>query len=73
MHPETKTLLIFCPYWEPSMPYLSLPSLSSHLRLNGHTVDQWDLNLRFHEEAFNQTYLEERFKERTDQRCFSLP
>lgn len=46
------------------MPYLSLPSLSGYLRDNGYTVDQWDLNLRFYEEAFNQAYLERRFQER---------
>jgi anaerobic magnesium-protoporphyrin IX monomethyl ester cyclase len=64
VHSETKTLLIFCPYWEPSMPYLSLPSLSAYLRQNGYPVDQWDLNLRFYEEAFSQAYLERRFQER---------
>src|SRR5690606_26851331 len=53
-----------CPYWEPSMPYLSLPSLSSYLRQNGCHVDQWDLNLRFYEEAFNQEYLQERLQAR---------
>lgn len=61
---KTKTLLIFCPYWEPSMPYLALPSLSSYLRLKGHSVEQWDLNLRFHEEGFDQAYLTGRFQAR---------
>lgn len=59
-----KTILIFYPYWEPSMPYLSLPSLSAYLRQHGHSVEQWDLNLRFYEEAFDQAYLQERFQAR---------
>jgi radical SAM superfamily enzyme YgiQ (UPF0313 family) len=46
------------------MPYLSLPSLSGYLRQNGHKADQWDLNLRFYEEAFDQAYLQRRFQER---------
>ncbi len=46
------------------MPYLSLPSLSGYLRDNGYHVDQWDLNLRFYEEAFNQAYLQRRLAER---------
>ena len=49
------------------MPYLSLPSLSSYLRKNAYPVDQWDLNLRFYEEAFNQNYLQKRFEERAEQ------
>lgn len=49
------------------MPYLSLPSLSGYLRQNGYSVDQWDLNLRFYEEAFNQAYLQKRYQERAGQ------
>lgn len=49
------------------MPYLSLPSLSSYLRKNGYQVSQWDLNLRFYEEAFSHAYLEKRFQERAEQ------
>ncbi len=62
-----RTLLMFCPYWEPSMPYLSLPSLCSYIRQNGYPIDQWDLNLRFYEEAFDQAYLARRFEERAAQ------
>lgn len=58
---------MFCPYWEPSMPYLSLPSLSGYLRQKGYAVDQWDLNLRFYEEAFDQAYLTQRFQARAAQ------
>lgn len=49
------------------MPYLSLPSLSSYLRQHGHHVEQWDLNLRFYEEAFSQAYLQNRFQARAAQ------
>ena len=57
MSSNVKSLLAFCPYWEPSMPYLSLPALSGYLRQNGCDVEQWDLNLYFYEEAFSLDYL----------------
>ncbi len=46
------------------MPYLSLPTLSGYLRQNGCTVDQWDLNLLFYEEAFSMAYLQTVFQSR---------
>ncbi len=61
---KPKTLLIFPPYWEPSMPYLSLPSLTSYLRHHGYEIDQWDLNLAFHEKLLDADYLNDRITAR---------
>jgi anaerobic magnesium-protoporphyrin IX monomethyl ester cyclase len=40
-------LLLFPPVWDPSSPYLSLPTLAAYLEHNGWRVGQLDLNLRF--------------------------
>lgn len=40
-----KVLLLQPPHWDPSHPYLSLPSLAAHLRARGHTVVLRDVAL----------------------------
>lgn len=54
-----KTLLIFPPFWEPTQPYLALPALSSYLRHHGYSVEQWDLNLDFHDTVIAADWLAE--------------
>lgn len=61
-HP--RTLLVFPPYWEPSSPYLSLPTLTSYLRQQGYPVEQMDLNLRFFSQAIDPNYLARKIQER---------
>src|SRR6476469_1945854 len=54
---KMKVLLIFPPYWYPSEPYLSLPSLTSVLRQAGHTVIQKDVNLEMWDWYFSEDFL----------------
>jgi anaerobic magnesium-protoporphyrin IX monomethyl ester cyclase len=54
---DFKTLLIFPPFWEPTQPYLSLPALTAWLRHNHCQVEQWDLNLEFHDAVISAAYL----------------
>ncbi|XUX00748.1 MAG: PqqD family peptide modification chaperone [Dehalogenimonas sp.] len=52
-----KVLLIFPPQWVPFYPYLSLPSLSSYLQLNGIEVVQKDLNLETFDRLLTKDYI----------------
>ena len=54
---KMKVLLIFPPYWYPSEPYLSLPSLTSVLRQAGHTVIQKDINCEMWDWYFSEEFL----------------
>jgi anaerobic magnesium-protoporphyrin IX monomethyl ester cyclase len=45
MTPTPEVLLIFPPYWDAGMPYLSLPVLASYLQMRGLRVQTADLNL----------------------------
>lgn len=61
---KPRTLLVFPPYWEPSSPYLSLPTLTSYLRQRGYPVDQMDLNLMFFSQMIDPDYLARKVQER---------
>ena len=52
-----KVVLLFPPLAEPSLPYLSLPSLTAVLRRAGHEVIQRDLNLEFFDELLTPASL----------------
>jgi hypothetical protein len=45
MKPTPDLLLVFPPYWDASMPYLSVPTLAAYLRAHGARVEACDLNL----------------------------
>lgn len=42
-------LLLFPPFWEPTHPYLSVPSLTAYIRSKGYNVIQKDLNIEFYD------------------------
>src|SRR5881396_1696355 len=54
---KTKVMLVFPPYWYPSEPYLSLPSLTCVLRAAGHDVIQKDVNLEMYDWYFSEDFL----------------
>lgn len=49
--------LIFPPQWSPYQPYLSLPSLSAHLKNKGYNVNQCDLNIESYNIFLSREYL----------------
>lgn len=50
--------LIFPPFWSPSQPYLSTPSLAAYLKKMGYEVDQKDFNLEVFESILDVEFLE---------------
>src|SRR5690606_13743092 len=52
-----RLLLIFPPIWEPTQPFLSVPSLTAFMRENGHEVIQKDLNVEFYDTVTSPEYL----------------
>ncbi len=52
-----KVLLVFPPQWIPYRPYLSVPSLTAHLREKGIDVVQRDLNAEAYDLMLSQKYL----------------
>lgn len=54
---KMKVMLVFPPDWYPSEPYLSLPTLTSVLRVAGHEVIQKDINLEMYDWYFSEDFL----------------
>ena len=54
-----KVMLLFPPNWTPSMPHLSLPTLTAYLRMHGVTVIQRDLNAEVFDEILTRQYMKE--------------
>ena len=52
-----KILLLFPPHWDPESVYLSLPSLTSFLRSNGHDVVQRDINIELHDFMLSKSFM----------------
>lgn len=52
-----KVMLLFPPNWTPSMPHLSLPTLTAYLRMNGVEVIQRDLNAEVFDEILTRKYM----------------
>ncbi len=52
-----KVMLLFPPNWTPSMPHLSLPTLTAYLRLHGVEVIQRDLNAEVFDEILTRRYM----------------
>ncbi|MEW5955034.1 MAG: radical SAM protein [Candidatus Micrarchaeota archaeon] len=52
-----KVMLVFPPAFEPTQPYLSLPSLTAFLRLRGVGVEQIDLNVEFFKSVLTDGFL----------------
>jgi len=59
-----RSLLIFPPFWEPTQPYLAIPALTAWLRSQGYPVQQWDLNLDFHDTVISTAYLDQMLAQR---------
>ena len=57
-----KILLIFPPQWVPTQPYLSLPSLTSHLKSKGYSVIQKDFNVEAYDIILTKQYLRRMYK-----------
>ncbi|NWG19888.1 MAG: radical SAM protein [Chloroflexi bacterium] len=51
-------MLLFPPNWTPSMPHLSLPTLTAFLRGHGVQVTQRDLNIEVFDRVLTRRYLE---------------
>ena len=52
-----KVMLLFPPNWTPSMPHLSLPTLTAYLRQHGIEVIQRDLNAEVFDEILTRKYM----------------
>lgn len=52
-----KVMLLFPPNWTPSMPHLSLPTLTAYLRRHGVEVIQRDLNVEVFDEILTRKYI----------------
>lgn len=52
-----KVMLLFPPNWTPSMPHLSLPTLTAYLRAHGVEVIQRDLNAEVFDEILTRKYM----------------
>lgn len=52
-----KVMLLFPPNWTPSMPHLSLPTLTAYLRMHGIEVIQRDLNAEVFDEILTRRYM----------------
>ena len=52
-----KVMLLFPPNWTPSMPHLSLPTLTAYLRAHGVQVIQRDLNAEVFDEILTRKYM----------------
>src|SRR5690606_36321082 len=52
-----KVMLLFPPNWTPSMPHLSLPTLTAYLRMHGVEVIQRDLNAEVFDEILTRKYM----------------
>lgn len=52
-----KVMLLFPPNWTPSMPHLSLPTLTAYLRMHGVEVIQRDLNAEVFDEILTRRYM----------------
>jgi anaerobic magnesium-protoporphyrin IX monomethyl ester cyclase len=52
-----KVMLLFPPNWTPSMPHLSLPTLTAYLRMHGVEVIQRDLNAEVFDEILSRRYM----------------
>ena len=52
-----KVMLLFPPNWTPSMPHLSLPTLTAYLRMYGIEVIQRDLNVEVFDEILTRRYI----------------
>ena len=53
-----KVMLLFPPNWTPSMPHLSLPTLTAYLRQYGIEVIQRDLNVEIFDEILTTQYMQ---------------
>lgn len=58
-----KSLLIFPPGWDPTQPYLSLPTLKGYVSKHGHDIDLLDLNVEFYDYLTSINYIK-RLKEK---------
>jgi anaerobic magnesium-protoporphyrin IX monomethyl ester cyclase len=54
-----KVMLLFPPNWTPSMPHLSLPTLTAFLRAHGVEVIQRDLNVEVFDEILTHRYIKD--------------
>ncbi|HLU08444.1 MAG TPA: radical SAM protein [Oceanobacillus sp.] len=54
-----KVMLLFPPNWTPSMPHLSLPTLTAYLRMHGVEVIQRDLNAEVFDEILTRKYMKD--------------
>jgi anaerobic magnesium-protoporphyrin IX monomethyl ester cyclase len=54
-----KVMLLFPPNWTPTMPHLSLPSLTAFLRLHGVEVIQRDLNVEVFDRILTRDYMQQ--------------
>jgi radical SAM superfamily enzyme YgiQ (UPF0313 family) len=54
-----KVMLLFPPNWTPSMPHLSLPTLTAYLRMHGVEVIQRDLNAEVFDTILTRRYMKE--------------
>jgi anaerobic magnesium-protoporphyrin IX monomethyl ester cyclase len=52
-----KIMLLFPPNWTPSMPHLSLPTLTAYMRQHGIETIQRDLNVEVFDEILTRDYL----------------
>jgi radical SAM superfamily enzyme YgiQ (UPF0313 family) len=52
-----KIMLLFPPNWTPSMPHLSLPTLTAYLRAHGADVIQRDMNAEVFDEILTRDYM----------------
>jgi len=56
-----KIVLFFPPHWAPFQPYLSIPTLTAHLRERGHNVKAQDLNIESLDTLFSTKELYKAF------------
>ncbi|MBZ0298669.1 MAG: B12-binding domain-containing radical SAM protein [Anaerolineae bacterium] len=54
-----KIMLLFPPNWTPSMPHLSLPTLTAYMRMHGVEVIQRDLNAEVFDEILTRRYMKD--------------
>ena len=61
-----KIVLLQPPHWDPSHPYLSLPSLAAHLRARGHEVVMLDASVDCFEHFLSPAVLEAHYRQVLD-------
>ena len=55
---RVKTILIFPPVWQPTAPYLAIPSLLGQLLANNYDAQAIDLNAEFYNDILRKSYIE---------------